>query len=444
MDAALVNVQGTLSRLFQEGRLDAREGLGSSLKDGGSSPPIALTALEAWNVPFFRAKAISKILEERNLSGDTTLSSHPSLSSASSLRYLSLRNVFRGLCMVTERSLGLRLIFHGVSLQEAGGAPNVYRCEVYEAAGGGAEGTAAGGSGGGSGAQSSQQGEQHLGTIYVDLFAREHKIGGAAHFVVRCGKKGQPYDTLIQDAHENLQDPIKAAKIKKLMAETTNELPPLPPHHGTSPVVSWLSSWATPSKTEGGDPFALPPPLPVPTPYPSSEGNDSLRQQQQQQQQQQQLPPQLPIVALMMSFPIRSASGSSDIGIAGMRTKEKGKQQSPGPKLEEGHQETSKIDQKGTSSASDTDPTESALSNLPPSCADMCLTLSEVETMYHEWGHSMHSILSRPSFQHLSGTRVALDFAELPSHLMEYWSRDYRVVKLWALDEDGKIESVDV
>jgi len=49
------------------------------------------------------------------------------------------------------------------------------------------------------------------------------------------------------------------------------------------------------------------------------------------------------------------------------------------------------------------------------------LSHSEVETLFHEFGHALHSLLSRTKFQHLSGTRAAMDFVETPSHLMEYF-----------------------
>lgn len=52
---------------------------------------------------------------------------------------------------------------------------------------------------------------------------------------------------------------------------------------------------------------------------------------------------------------------------------------------------------------------------------------SEVETLFHEFGHALHSLLSRTKFQHLSGTRAAMDFVETPSHLMEFfvWNEEF-------------------
>ena len=49
---------------------------------------------------------------------------------------------------------------------------------------------------------------------------------------------------------------------------------------------------------------------------------------------------------------------------------------------------------------------------LPSSRAPPLLSLSQLETLYHEWGHAMHSLLSRTAFQHLSGTRGSTDFVE--------------------------------
>mmetsp|Transcript_38222 Transcript_38222/g.46633 ORF Transcript_38222/g.46633 Transcript_38222/m.46633 type:complete len:757 (-) Transcript_38222:59-2329(-) len=55
------------------------------------------------------------------------------------------------------------------------------------------------------------------------------------------------------------------------------------------------------------------------------------------------------------------------------------------------------------------------------------LSHSEVETLFHEFGHALHSLLSRTTFQHLSGTRTAIDYVEVPSHLFEHfvWDKDF-------------------
>ncbi|KAK9914089.1 hypothetical protein M0R45_037885 [Rubus argutus] len=60
------------------------------------------------------------------------------------------------------------------------------------------------------------------------------------------------------------------------------------------------------------------------------------------------------------------------------------------------------------------------------------LNHSELETLFHEFGHALHSLLSRTDYQHFSGTRVVLDLAETPSNLFEYYSWDYRVLKTFA------------
>lgn len=60
------------------------------------------------------------------------------------------------------------------------------------------------------------------------------------------------------------------------------------------------------------------------------------------------------------------------------------------------------------------------------------LTHAEVETLFHEFGHALHSLLSRTEFQHLAGTRAQLDFVETPSHLFEYFAWDYRFVRTFA------------
>jgi len=50
------------------------------------------------------------------------------------------------------------------------------------------------------------------------------------------------------------------------------------------------------------------------------------------------------------------------------------------------------------------------------------LTYDEVRTFLHEFGHSLHSMLSNCTYQSLAGTNVYRDFVELPSQIMENWA----------------------
>jgi intermediate peptidase len=62
------------------------------------------------------------------------------------------------------------------------------------------------------------------------------------------------------------------------------------------------------------------------------------------------------------------------------------------------------------------------------------LTHGEVETVFHELGHALHSLLSRTQFQHLSGTRAPMDFVETPSQLFENFVWDADFLKILAVD----------
>ena len=60
------------------------------------------------------------------------------------------------------------------------------------------------------------------------------------------------------------------------------------------------------------------------------------------------------------------------------------------------------------------------------------LTLDEVETLFHEFGHALHGMLSDVNYSGLAGTSVSRDFVELPSQIMEHWAFHPEVIKLYA------------
>jgi len=60
------------------------------------------------------------------------------------------------------------------------------------------------------------------------------------------------------------------------------------------------------------------------------------------------------------------------------------------------------------------------------------LTFDEVKTLFHEFGHGLHSLLSRVEFRSLAGTNVYLDFVELPSQILENWAKEEELLKIYA------------
>ncbi len=61
------------------------------------------------------------------------------------------------------------------------------------------------------------------------------------------------------------------------------------------------------------------------------------------------------------------------------------------------------------------------------------LTFSEAQTVFHEFGHGLHGLLSNVTYESLSGTNVPRDFVEFPSQVMENWMSEPEILKLYAM-----------
>jgi peptidyl-dipeptidase Dcp len=57
------------------------------------------------------------------------------------------------------------------------------------------------------------------------------------------------------------------------------------------------------------------------------------------------------------------------------------------------------------------------------------LSFADVRTLFHEFGHGLHGLLSQVTFERLSGTRVLRDYVELPSQLFENWAEQEQVLQ---------------
>ncbi len=71
-------------------------------------------------------------------------------------------------------------------------------------------------------------------------------------------------------------------------------------------------------------------------------------------------------------------------------------------------------------------------STPPGSDKPSLLTADEASTLFHEFGHALHQLLSNSTYPSVSGTSVPRDFVELPSQIMEHWVLEPEVLKVYA------------
>ncbi|CBQ71178.1 related to mitochondrial intermediate peptidase precursor [Sporisorium reilianum SRZ2] len=223
--------------------------------------------------------------------------------------YLSLGSVFAGLSRLFSALYGIRFRASMVAKGEvwSEGPGDVMKVEVLDEREG-ARGTAG-------------AAEGLIGTVYADLWSREGKPGGAAHYTVRCSRRVDKDDEAGDFVHGRAEDG------RVLRPEDL-----------------------------GGEGYGNP--LQAPT----------FEQRERAGRYQ------LPVVVLMCDF-ARPGGGNQ------------------GPCL---------------------------------------LGWHEVETLFHEMGHAIHSMIGRTSYHNVSGTRCATDFVELPSILMEHFVQSPQVVSVVA------------
>jgi len=81
-------------------------------------------------------------------------------------------------------------------------------------------------------------------------------------------------------------------------------------------------------------------------------------------------------------------------------------------------------------------PMVTLLCNFPPPSGDKpsLLTHANVETLFHEFGHALHTIVTRAKYGRFAGTNVPRDFVEAPSQMLQNWVWDKKVLDTFAAD----------
>jgi peptidyl-dipeptidase Dcp len=76
------------------------------------------------------------------------------------------------------------------------------------------------------------------------------------------------------------------------------------------------------------------------------------------------------------------------------------------------------------------------------------LTINEVLTLFHEFGHGLHGLLGKGKYSSLNGTNVYIDFVELPSQLMENWVYEPEILasiaKHWQTGEPLSSQDIEI
>ena len=60
------------------------------------------------------------------------------------------------------------------------------------------------------------------------------------------------------------------------------------------------------------------------------------------------------------------------------------------------------------------------------------LSFLDVQTLFHEFGHALHNLLSKSKYQHLAGVRQPIDFVEIPSTFLELFPSNYPFIQQFA------------
>ena len=81
-------------------------------------------------------------------------------------------------------------------------------------------------------------------------------------------------------------------------------------------------------------------------------------------------------------------------------------------------------------------PVVALLCNFPPPGADKpsLMTHQDVETLFHEFGHALHTITTHANYGRFAGTHVPGDFVEAPSQMLQNWVWDKKVLDTFAAD----------